>query len=580
MARYAAATALYQEVQLLSRYVRDATIRTDSVPYVVRLQVSLLPVLRGQAYDAHALVSFFSGGNTPVTPNLVITDASPRVSESRLVNALFQQPPQPLAGNNAAAQLDEFNFEKCPAFAPPMVVPLLVTDNLESAAHSRSLATIREMGLALGILSGNFAAGANLDSVQRSLASLVGNDVNGLLTVGRVSDNTLRVRLGAMLQAESRYAMVPRTHNVTVLLFVPRQLTKDKTCPPKVRLVARTEITDAVRGRTLESRTPAEIALRLQDVATRYNVTADATTLERLRVLVQMNDYQQFAKALIDINPNQEPLAVRQRRNLKYAEAIWLELTELLVGSQFSPSTFELPAPADPSLPDPMVRALLLDDGKNAATVTIVGGNNLLASQLSASLRVTESGTPTAREFVLPATKVDVPESRQVVQFSFRSVTPLVTDITKARFELTVSRVSPAWEGTNERESYRNMQFISVAQPQPAESPFSVTSGARVIASRDGSGTIQVTFKRKPEAQGKVLLSVTGADLTAIQSASPQDSIARSGAEVLISKDGTAELKLSNLTPESEVEVVLRDEKGIGPAGVRVRVRELPPPQQ
>lgn len=44
MARYAAATALYQEVQLLSRYVRDATIRTDSVPYVVRLQVSLLPV--------------------------------------------------------------------------------------------------------------------------------------------------------------------------------------------------------------------------------------------------------------------------------------------------------------------------------------------------------------------------------------------------------------------------------------------------------------------------------------------------------------------------------------------------------
>lgn len=573
MARYAAATALYQEVQLLSRYVRDATIRTDSVPYLVRLQISLLPVLRGQAYDANALISFFSGGNIPVTPNLVVTDASPRTSEPRLVNAVYQ--PQTPAGKTGAQPLDEFNTDKCPAFAPPMVVPLLVTDNLESAAHSRSLATIREMGLALGLLSGNFAAGAHFDSVQRSLASLVGNDVNGLLTVGRVSDNTLRVRLGAMLQAESRYAMVPRTHNVTVLLFVPRELTRDKTCPPKVRLVARTEITDAVRGRTLESRTPAEIAQRLQGVATRYQITTDAATLERLRVLVQMNDYEQFAKALIDITPNQTSLSNRQQQNLKYAEAIWLELTELLVGSQFSPSTFELPAPADPKLPDPKVRALLLDDGKNAATVTLVGGSHLLASQLSASLRVTEAGTPTAREFVLPATKVDVPENRQVMQFSFRSVAPLVTDIAKVQFELAVSRVAPAWEGTTERTSYRNVQFISVAQPTPAEAPFSVTSGARVIASQDGSGTIQITFKRKPEAQGKVLLTVAGADLSAIQSASPPDSLARSGAEVLVSKDGAAELRLSNLTPESEVEVVLRDEKGVGPAGVRVRVREI-----
>jgi len=34
MLRYAAATALYQEVKLLNRYVQDAAIRKDYVPYV------------------------------------------------------------------------------------------------------------------------------------------------------------------------------------------------------------------------------------------------------------------------------------------------------------------------------------------------------------------------------------------------------------------------------------------------------------------------------------------------------------------------------------------------------------------
>lgn len=43
MMQYWAATALYQEVQLINRYMKDAALDSDYVPYVVRLQVSIVP---------------------------------------------------------------------------------------------------------------------------------------------------------------------------------------------------------------------------------------------------------------------------------------------------------------------------------------------------------------------------------------------------------------------------------------------------------------------------------------------------------------------------------------------------------
>jgi hypothetical protein len=58
------------------------------------------------------------------------------------------------------------------------------------------------------------------------------------MTVGRVSDNTIRVRLGAVRKTTDSYVMVAQTHHVTLLLLVPRG-------ESHLNLVARTTFTDA-----------------------------------------------------------------------------------------------------------------------------------------------------------------------------------------------------------------------------------------------------------------------------------------------------------------------------------------------
>lgn len=57
--QYHTALALYQEVQLLNSYVRNAAKRSGYIPYVVRLQLAVLPFARNQPYDVYADIGFF-----------------------------------------------------------------------------------------------------------------------------------------------------------------------------------------------------------------------------------------------------------------------------------------------------------------------------------------------------------------------------------------------------------------------------------------------------------------------------------------------------------------------------------------
>jgi hypothetical protein len=56
---YLAATALYQEVKLLNRYITDAAITQDYKAYVVQTQIACMPSQRGLAYDTYVDLGFF-----------------------------------------------------------------------------------------------------------------------------------------------------------------------------------------------------------------------------------------------------------------------------------------------------------------------------------------------------------------------------------------------------------------------------------------------------------------------------------------------------------------------------------------
>jgi hypothetical protein len=177
--QYRAAASLYQAVQLINREVELAAKREGYVPYMVRMQLTTIPYRRHMPYDVHSQVEFF-----PATKTLPFRMAD---GKTRL----------------------------------PYVVPLIVTDDLEQAINSRAAEVARQLGLALNFMmqgvGGNI--GANLQSRDRE--SIFAADINSLLTVARLNDNGIYIRLGAANEATGRYSMVGRTYDIALLLLVP-----------------------------------------------------------------------------------------------------------------------------------------------------------------------------------------------------------------------------------------------------------------------------------------------------------------------------------------------------------------------
>lgn len=176
--QYRAAASLYQSIQLMNREVELAAQRKGYVPYLVRMQLVNIPYRRHLPYDVHAQVEFF--------PSRVTLPFSRLKANSRL----------------------------------PYVVPLIATDDLEQSINSRAAEVARQIGLAVNMMHGAGAsAGVNRD--KRDRESILATDTNSLLTVARLNDNGIYIRLGAANEATGRYSMVGRTYDITLLLLVP-----------------------------------------------------------------------------------------------------------------------------------------------------------------------------------------------------------------------------------------------------------------------------------------------------------------------------------------------------------------------
>lgn len=200
--RYQVATTLFQEVTLLNEYLNHVNFKESYNPYLVRMQVALLPKRRNLPYDAYTNISFYPRDlSAASTPN---------------------------------------------GDAPLYVVPIIATDNHEGSSTIRLVEAVNSVNFSLqGLLdnmSGGLGGGAR---VGKNKASGV-VDLNALLTVARAANNTIRVRMGAMHQGASHFAMVPRTHNITFLLLVRRQEIK------KIRAVTQTAFVDAETGEVLQ----------------------------------------------------------------------------------------------------------------------------------------------------------------------------------------------------------------------------------------------------------------------------------------------------------------------------------------
>jgi hypothetical protein len=104
--KYQAGNALFQFVQLLNSELSSRTIRDKHTPFIARIRVAVLPYQSALPYDVYAYVSFFTG-----------------------------------------------DTHKCDlqALCAPIVLPLLVTDDIERATDAAAAETARQLAFALSV---------------------------------------------------------------------------------------------------------------------------------------------------------------------------------------------------------------------------------------------------------------------------------------------------------------------------------------------------------------------------------------------------------------------------------------------
>lgn len=228
ISQYTAATALYQEVRLLSSYLTHAVKREGYKAYVVRMQVTLLPFRRNEPYDTYANISFFPGNKKDPTFDFPV--------DTSAVVGLYS-------------------------------VPLLVTDSIEAVYLSKDDEAVRQALLG-GILSaGHFGISAAAKDINYSR----GRKLNSLMTVARLTDNSIRIRLGASQLSDSEFRMEPQNHNISILLLVPAALAVDKDF--EVHVMNYFSFIDARTGRVVDPMSSAKQLERLAQVHERiFNV--------------------------------------------------------------------------------------------------------------------------------------------------------------------------------------------------------------------------------------------------------------------------------------------------------------------
>ncbi|HYA40440.1 MAG TPA: hypothetical protein VEF34_04010 [Syntrophobacteraceae bacterium] len=567
--KYWAATAIYQEVQMLNRYVKDAAVHEGYTPYLVRLQVSLMPRMQDQPLDAYTTISFF--------PDLPLPGGPKNPTET------------------AATYPDEVSGIR--------IIPLVVTDDVEMAIHNHSLDRLREFALALSAAVRGVGATGDFQRMYERLQTVKGQDLNSTFMVARVTGNTIRCRFGAHFQSESKYAMTAQTHPVTLVVLVPKCRARNADFKERtVYLVAKTTLTNPQTGKNLEPRSHAETRAETRRLFPGGIPNEKNDDLTRSII---MNDWEGFKSTVKDLAPPE---------GLLYK---WAELTEVRLGTSYATASFTVPRDHKRPLFDGQT-PLVLDDCKTSSVVKLrsaVGGldPNRLIAKLTVSgnttlchtdIKVSSDGKEADIKFPsLVVCKLATKEKPDEVNKKKKSdrvekektpdpvINLCVADLReeesneKAGGSANCSDPQNCSDRQNCSDLQNKLHGCSCVFPgckyaqvkaDPQKSDLSLTANASVvIADKDRHGKLTIAFFGGADASGKsdtsaksqqtvkkedqkIFLTVKGADAQiAASGTSTTIKPAKDGWNV--SGFGTLNLSLSNLDPSSRVKISAKD---------------------
>jgi hypothetical protein len=591
--RYKVAKALFEEVGIINQEIKNAAIDPDRYKaYVVRLQITLLPKQRDEPYDAYANISFFNGNFGPGSlPAKTVTETQASLSfaedkdgltaRSTFKNRVDQLPQSPVRQRlqhwekttlakaqstpELAAQVEQLmaviNREYTSDGEAPKVIPMLVTDSIVSAIQSHSQERIIQLGLALSGMINGIGVGADLQKTSDRLRTSLGRDFNSTFTIGRLSENTIRARLGAVQQSAGTYATVPQNHQISLVLLVPKDSSKTVQ-----RVVSRTTFVDAVDGHVLPARDAAEVQSTARSIVKAYLKNNGVIELKEINewtgALVghaERNEYASFV-AKISAVPN-IPSVLKV-----LPESLWLDLVELRIGSQYDATTFSLPTKPKQSQKLPTQTATLVDDGKSATVTTLQGATGWKTKQLFAKLTIAQQ-SPRPTVDLLPRT-ISTAELGATVAMTFPSLKSLgLIPDPKNPPEISISLVGT--QENQEMKLHENGKVLYLEKPA-ANDTIKMSVSSRAINSEKGLGKVQITFAKVAK---KTTIAVDGAYVVTANVAPPLK-LDPSGIPY-VDAPCTVELALANLTSRSDVTISADD--GDGPAIKEIRpVIELP----
>ena len=201
------------------------------------------------------------------------------------------------------------------------VLPMVATDNLERQQVARSTDSVRRLALALVATAGNVGASGGFARTRQELERTEGRDANSLLTISKLSEDTVRVRLGAVQSPRYGYVTVPRTHNVSLVVVYrpcPKSVPADATVQASDRpgrddgdraktitAVTRTTFRDAMTGRALEYRDATQrLGSEIQRIRSKYLGQFTYLELARMYQWTARQENDRFVKYVVDKHPD------------------------------------------------------------------------------------------------------------------------------------------------------------------------------------------------------------------------------------------------------------------------------------
>ena len=527
--RYSAATALFQEIQLLAGYLQSAAVQEGYDPYIIRMQVALMPYARNQPYDTYVNISF-----TPTCSN----------------------------------EEDRCKIEKA-----VKVLPLLVTENLESSLENRRFSGVTEFAAAVSAL-----ASANLIKVRAGIGwrtkleriqAALGNDLNSLLMVTSPSAETLRIRFGAMNQGSARQAMVPRTHNVTFLMLVPQSaIPPDREIPRRsVSYVAQAEFVHVRTGKALPASSLSWDHRTFERLASLYGMEWSVECRMQLLEHVRFRNYVGFSNSF-------DPSELNVCGLLKQGEilAVWNGLISTFdLANEISFGTFDIPSktyrfvqacsgrPKGEYLGDGAyehicdVQSLTIYDDGSKARLSITNVDHGIEKRMSAEL-VAEGETMLQS---MVATRVAYLPRTGVVTLEFPSPSALLGDgrpdrhreLERMTYELRLRQIYPQYVDNQDAQDYadtfiyKGVKLVVVrkkdatADPNVDPVPWNLPdelATAYVGVDNEATVFLQVSPSSNEKVEGGMELTSNGCNIEDV-AAHPRSS--------LVDRDGKWEIK-------------------------------------